>query len=153
MIDCGNYVNLISELLLIIIWVTSCQAQDAPKLPVASISPTVIDPLFHPYLDEFNQDCPNTGRLRSFVFGNPELEVEDAVGLCWPDTGNIVVSKEWKNWPPLIKRILLYHELGHCLLGLDHSEGEWDIMSPEIGVFQPYKYAPWPELVNQMCGD
>jgi hypothetical protein len=56
------------------------------------------------------------------------LEPEIA-GYCIPSFGILINEDRWATFGPYQKRELMFHELGHCVLGLNHSDG---LMSPKM---------------------
>jgi len=47
---------------------------------------------------------------------------EEIAGYCIPEFGILINEKLWSSLGPFQKKELMFHELGHCVLGLDHSE-------------------------------
>jgi hypothetical protein len=102
---------------------------------------TTTNPAFQVYKDEFMLDrvLPDT----SIVFGKPYLKFQEGVNMAvvaqcepgsWPSKPTIVVNPEqWARFPDSIKRLIIYHEMGHCVLGLAHNK---------IGTMQP-KVEQW----------
>lgn len=46
-------------------------------------------------------------------------------GKCYADTGRILLARDfWEDpeWSDVVRREAVYHELGHCLLRLPHTE-------------------------------
>jgi hypothetical protein len=124
---------------------TNCTKQDALKS---------WDPLLDTFIEDFFQDARHFGstcfRARSVQFGTQESmpKAEDGViiGYC-TDRGEIVLSEQvWKQYGLLFNKALLYHELGHCILQLDHApEGTLNLMAPRMLV--DYELAEhWAEL-------
>ena len=49
--------------------------------------------------------------------------LKDAVGICYYVTGNIEIDREyWNTHGEAAKEELIFHELGHCVLGREHNE-------------------------------
>lgn len=97
---------------------------------------------FDRFLDDAEKrDCqliPQLSRLRSISYGK---QIDASVGVCWMTTlfGNIITIRKDVARSELLSRTLLYHELGHCLLLLDHFEDTTstgvevdDIMNPAL---------------------
>lgn len=90
-----------------------------------------IDPAFQAYVSDFELyfatevDYP-------IQFGDTGA---DSIGLCYKWIGGykeIVLSeKYWNKIDNNQRRELVYHELGHCQLGLDHNDTETTF--PDIG--------------------
>lgn len=62
----------------------------------------------------------------SIGFGKSEEFEEDVIGICYIyESGDkdIAIKKEyWDKANEIQKKVLMFHELGHCLLGLDHDD-------------------------------
>ena len=67
----------------------------------------------------------------------------NVLATCWTevgvDTGRI--HRAWIELDPnlqgktkLVVRLVLFHELGHCIMGSDHVDDEGDLMAPLIPV-------------------
>lgn len=71
------------------------------------------------------------------------------VGYCTPENKAIYLRKStWETGSFLFKRALVYHELGHCVLGLPHKEGI-SLMNSKI--LPDYIYEKiWFALVKDM---
>jgi hypothetical protein len=97
-------------------------------------------------------DCP---RLKEITFADSakdmgEDESSMIIGLCI-SSGRVKILKWW--WTvaePIERKGLIYHELGHCLLKLDHStEPSVNLMSPYI--LTASKLADhWDDLVDKL---
>lgn len=115
--------------------------------------------------DEFLNDCEtkygadtsNAGKIEFIRYGiAASKESPDIIGFCMQwffDSGelekaHIIVEKQ----SSLIKmKAVLYHELGHCVLGLNHTEQEpKTIMSPQMH-HELYYQENWDQLVKDMC--
>lgn len=110
------------------------------------------DPEFRPYLTAFQQDakkykvgCYSTSSMH-FV---TELE-KDIAGYCLPGERIVISRQTWDNLQDIEKSTLIYHELGHCSLGLDHTApNEWALMNPRL--LPTYMLeGHWDELVEAM---
>ena len=59
-----------------------------------------------------------------------------------------ILKSAWVNFTWQTKRVLIYHELGHCALNLDHSpEGSGNIMDPYV-LYDSESLPHWMELVD-----
>lgn len=96
-------------------------------------------------------------KVRSIQF-LPQSEIPEkakagdgfVIGYCTGD-GHIRLSRDiWETRSLLFNKALLYHELGHCSLGLDHApEGKVNLMTPyllEDSVLEEH----WAELVEKL---
>jgi hypothetical protein len=158
------------KLLPLLLLVTACGSES----PVDWINgPTDKPPIVEPQepelslkqmLDSFLYDCgtvykadvSNISKLEYIRYGNPATEDSpNTVGLCTTQTydGKLakatIVIKEMST--PTLTKAVLYHELGHCVLGLDHTEQDpQTMMSPMMSTTAFYK-ANWDVLVKDMC--
>lgn len=113
------------------------------------------------FIDEFKKDCGSYGRdlsrfstLESVKFGDPSTDEEpNRVGVCnwWKHDGDVykteIIVSPLKSH--ILLRGLMYHELGHCILGLPHTS-DTTMMSPNL--LSPYYYEDnWNNLVKQLC--
>jgi hypothetical protein len=60
----------------------------------------------------------------------------------------IINLNHWKDIHPAHRRELIWHELGHCVFGLKHSDNV-DIMRPRVYSTQT-DYSNWDVLVKRM---
>ena len=94
-----------------------------------------VSPQFRPYVRAFEAEAAKRGI--SFDFEESGLEillgptrVDNAAGVCRGD-GSIEIEKTvWDNYSDAGKEQLIFHELGHCVLGRPHrnvvlSNNEW----------------------------
>ena len=111
--------------LLMIFWIMSCQKDNGIH---------VIDARVQPYIDRFL----NEGELRGVVLDVDAVGLEARIetvlfqssghvlGFCNnEDKDNHYIVLDAKYWPTatdLEKELLVFHELGHCLLGRDHDD-------------------------------
>lgn len=71
-------------------------------------------------------------------------------GLCVYYFGIILNQDLWREYGPYQRLELMYHEIGHCGLGLEHSDG---IMSPTIHTENEVKenWTQWKEDFFAQC--
>lgn len=77
------------------------------------------------------------GPYQTFSF--TELE-GDTIGTCYTQKDHIAVDKEW--WgaaPSHCREMLIYHEMGHCVLDLDHSDYGYMLPRLVCGNLQKYQ--------------
>lgn len=122
-----------------------------------------------PFLDDFRRDAAlhardleEPDRFRLDWFGSLEDPDDGQVGFCQRrvverrlsqtvvDIRTIEISRSLSDQPHSLRRSI-YHELGHCLLGLDHD----DVVSPEsimAAKFVSRAYTPkeWSRLVAEL---
>lgn len=102
---------------------------------------------FKPYVDDFVSEGKIVGK--TIVIDNlsihfiPTLE-GSVIGECWgrnygtAGTPSILISKEYWDYANEVERhVLLFHEMGHCVLGRNHVEtmqpfGVTSIMYPYL---------------------
>lgn len=131
-------------------------------LAVCSCAPPA-PPMLHPelvgYIDEFIDDCHAYGadvsdlRLLRYVGYNTSIAGNpDMVGVCWTMSVpgvRIATAIEVKDLgDDVLQKALMYHELGHCILNLNHRPGT--LMAEEM--LPKYIYeASWDRLVEDLC--
>ena len=123
-----------------------------------------INPEFEAIMYDFEADA---GKFNKPVIVSQELtsiefvsEGKDKVlGTCidYNDgTKKITIRQEyWTNLHSIIKKRLLYHELGHCVLNRSHYEAKVNkidsIMSPYIGFYDyDITYKNWDMLIDEL---
>lgn len=99
-----------------------------------------IDPELKLMLDHYLRFAPNSGKLdllesmryKSILYkgerGVCNIEKSKIAGKTYAETRTLVIDPEGENAPTVLT---VYHELGHCLHDLPHSEGVHDIMNPQ----------------------
>jgi hypothetical protein len=92
----------------------------------------VIDPVFQPFVQDFIQDAASVGHPiiidNLVIHFTTKLELI-YLGECqdWSHGryGTPIIKISQQNWSSLqlqARKSLLYHELGHCVLWLDHDD-------------------------------
>lgn len=85
--------------------------------------PVVVDETFSPYIQRFETEIGVSADGISMQFGNLE---KDYVGVCsisWVEKSVTIDKTFWEQSNESQKEELIYHELGHCAMGLEHDEG------------------------------
>lgn len=88
--------------------------------------PMIIDKEFLPFFHNFKEDSKKYNRFVNFsnlttVF--VENLPENELAYCIPALKTVKVSRdEWNRGNYLYKKLVLYHEWGHCVLNRDHKE-------------------------------
>jgi hypothetical protein len=122
--------------------------------------------------DSRNLPPGHRDRLWQIKYVKPEVLYEadrTVLGRCLEedlteaDTGKVV---EWylhiyilqtvKEWDPLMKKVLLYHELFHCAYNLPHLESTEDsneLMSPYMYIDPEAWREPWPQRLDRAFAD
>ena len=110
---------------LVLVWLIMLNVACAP------FTTYTIDPTFMPYVIEFSQHV-NVSRV-TIQFGNVP---EAASAACYKNNlGDMTINVRNTMWNILCdkqKRALIFHELGHCVLGRDHLDNLDSYMYPEI---------------------
>ncbi len=112
----------IVALLLILILGGCAPPRNPPQLSV--------DPEFQPYLDEFIQESKNQGRpveVNNLSIQFVNTLPSETLGQCFSyndgGDGTPIIIIDWQDWQietPDYKKIVLFHELGHCVLWRQH---------------------------------
>lgn len=78
--------------------------------------------------------------------------LEDKVaGYCIPGFGILINENRWHSMSLMEKRELMFHELGHCTLGLEHTES--GLMAPVMHSEEEIKknWDKWVEELFTVC--
>jgi hypothetical protein len=144
-----NFYQHSSLVPLLSLLLTGCGMNDVDSVNLR----TQIDSQLQPIVREFERDCQVAVRVPSITFAEAnDLENPTRIGYCDWD-GSIVLDLSMQDEPEHTLRVLLYHELGHCVLGKGHVEQPWQLMSAQQAVRYPDLYwARWPSLVEGLGG-
>lgn len=131
---------------------TACTRQDAIQ---------EYDPRLETWLDDFFELAQKHGsrchKVRSIrmedqekISNHPQIKSPSVIGYCSTD-GFVVLSEQiWQDRSLLFNKALLFHELGHCVLGLDHApEGKVNLMTPYM-LFDTELAEHWAELMQKL---
>lgn len=98
-------------------------------------SKVVLSPEFRPYVRSFEQEAAKRGITFDFEESGLEIllgptRVDNAAGVCRGDGSIEIETNIWDNYSDAGKEQLIFHELGHCVLGRPHrnivfNNGEW----------------------------
>lgn len=67
------------------------------------------------------------------MYFDDKMPSDITVAYCVPGERVVVSRKKWETLEPIEKKVLIFHELGHCALNMDHtSKDSVDIMTPEL---------------------
>jgi hypothetical protein len=145
--------NILPTILLALGLLTSCGTQESDwtdlPLPPNPIPAKNIDPIVQEVIDAFVLDAekyevsiPLFRRLRIAVFDDKRfVGREKTIAECTRflnSAKNTIVYSEIRIDPKKVRvgtcsfKEAVYHELGHCVLNLDHSNLNNEIMSPTI---------------------
>lgn len=99
-----------------------------------------------PYVSKFESEMGTNAQDVSTEF--KEINDGQAVGQCWEfNTGEkkiLIDPRYWDVATECEREELMYHELGHCALGLDHNENVIDMGDSQIpeSIMYPYIFCP-----------
>jgi len=79
----------------------------------------------------------------------PELEDKDVVGFCKFPIEVRFMKRFWDNASANQRLALVYHELGHCALRLEHDDTMPDIMNSYL-LPEYFVEKEWDSLVNKL---
>lgn len=129
--------------------------------PHSPCSKAAIGGRIHPkldfYIEQFATDAAkrNVPCYYTFTIGFQETRPEDigetVIGYCRRGLELRVISSFWDKASGADRMTLLYHELGHCALGLGHTDGEPDIMNSYL-LDEKIVDTRWDDLINKMFG-
>ena len=98
------------------------------------------------YRDAFQRGCFVESESVYFARLEPSI-----AGYCVYGFGILLNEDNWNSYGPYQRLELMYHELGHCALNLDHSEP--GLMSPSI--HREYEvrenWTEWKEDLFKKC--
>ena len=87
--------------------------------------------------------------LIGFLPKMPDELGSGVIGYCSPGSEIRFLAPFWNEVSATTRLVLVYHELGHCALGLDHTDGENDIMNTYL-LDERTADSRWNELVTKM---
>jgi len=87
---------------------------------------------FESYVEEFHAQASKYNKAIDLAhldisFGDTQSAGPEVIGLCYTyessEDKDIVINKEfWNDATELQRKELMFHEMGHCLLDLDHDD-------------------------------
>ena len=112
------------------------------------------DVAFSPYLATFVLDARhyNVSCIYTDVMQFESDMKEEWAGYCTPIQKIAINTSFWKYASETERRTLIYHELGHCALGLDHRTDRVDIMNPAV-LHPEVARSRWEGLVKNLFDD
>jgi len=155
--------------ILMLLFLVGCGDQFQDKrflapIPVTNqVRPTLLSEDFRPFVEQFyidaeKRDVATSTMVESVGFIDDYGEGMDTIGRCsefythqsGPVTRKVTVLRsDWDASTDIHRKLVLYHELGHCALGLHHTEESQQIMAkyalPDI-----FAELNWDELVNTL---
>ncbi len=63
----------------------------------------------------------------------------------------IQIAPAMLDQPDIVLDAVMYHELGHCQLGLQHSSDEQSMMFPSLVLNANIISAKWDQMVQSIC--
>jgi hypothetical protein len=126
------------------------------RKPVTPTLQLLVDEFIVECGENYARDLSSLRKMESIEYGDPSTkESPFVVGMCmqWYSQGtfrkgNIVVKKLYD---PMLNKAIMFHELGHCVLGLSHVEqSDKEIMSPFM-MSSSYYEKNWTSLVRNLC--
>lgn len=106
----------------------------------------IIDPSFNTYITSFHNDALKYGK--DFRSWSIKVQFGNAMGhngYCYAEDKTVMIDvNEWDRLTEVERIILIYHELGHCFMGLKHNNNNNSIMNTYITnnviyMFQSYR--------------
>ena len=119
------------QFLLLVFLFTSCQ-QDVFEQEDSQMLGGDITSELAPYFRTFQEEARQHGLIVDYKSANLTAELiqidEGSVaGTCSTNGLNLrhitIDQSFWNKASPLLKEMVIFHELGHCILGRGHSEG------------------------------
>lgn len=137
-----------------------------------SKGPNNIEPEFQELFDSFLEDANSRGRylpdsegisIKMVDFIDPSLASASAgtyiIGFC-DGQGNVSILRSYweihsdplrdKHIGDMAKKALIYHELGHCILGRGHTDNDISIMYPDDSKSLPALLYHQEEALNEL---
>ena len=131
--------------------------------PVNKTYETEIDEVLYPFVAMFLKDCEarrtdckkKLERIKEIkVVDIPDVDKSDkevVIGLCYDTLFNrrVHINRAIIDYADRYLQALMYHELGHCMYGLDHLKQSDRIMSPAMPPLLVL-INQWEELVEEL---
>lgn len=122
-----------------------------------------IGPAFIKYYDSFIMDAnthgypldPNTGITIQYGPMTMDSSAAECTHLGHMAIGATINVREdfWDKQPDRVRKSIIYHELGHCLLGREHSPYRTSFMYECAPAIDWVTYKAYPELFTQEMFD
>lgn len=105
-------------------------------------TPLFIDDSVKVFYKEFITLAKNKGsdlRLRRLTIRFANIKDKPYLAYCVPALNSVVISsKHWREMDSNKRRILIFHELGHCTLKREHVTDYRDDLSCPKSIMYPY---------------
>lgn len=117
-----------------------------------------VDKELLPYVDQFIKDCIANGINYNGLYNFDSIsyipvENPNLLGLCYPEKRAVFIFKN-SNYTSFSLACVVYHELGHCVLGFSHKCGTRPlIMNPITQLENMEDYPDWEVLVADYFKD
>tara|TARA_Y100001933_G_scaffold261042_2_gene314699 strand:+ start:87261 stop:88328 length:1068 start_codon:yes stop_codon:yes gene_type:complete len=113
----SEYVRQIIILILIVGILFGCSKYDYDNSELNNSE-------FQPYVDSFLEEAKIRGYdidVSNINFYLADIENKDVGGICNERKEEIIIDRDnWENAHEIEKELLIFHELGHCILGRAH---------------------------------
>lgn len=123
-----------------------------PGCPMRALAYTH-DMTFTGYLQMFQRDAKkfDVGCYRTQqVYFDEKMPSDETLAYCIPGQRVVVRRTTWDKMDEIERKTLVYHEMGHCALNLDHTpDGNADIMASEL-LHPAIARRHWSKLVALM---
>lgn len=113
------------------------------------------------HVADFALMCDNTNRIdlcrrnlrkiRKIDFVE-SFKKQGTIGSCWVYASGyrkILILRDYVLSNSMAMKTLIFHELGHCALDLEHK-GSFSIMSPTLILYEQFKVMSWHDLLKEM---
>lgn len=122
----NSFLSKLTDLFVVLLIIFSTIFTFVVQISVNKNTPLLVDTEFYPFLKQFEKDSekyqvtPNFKNMTTTFVSDISGEV---LAYCIPKFNIIKVSrKKWNTLDTLSKKIVLYHEWGHCTLKREHVE-------------------------------
>lgn len=143
-----------SVIVLFYILMTACAG--IGEIPVPAYD---IDPEFDTYIKVFEAEAKLRHKnivINNLIarFGYTKYDGDDVIGLCYKTkhTPVIVIDREyWDEVGTVDREILFFHELGHCVLKLQHDNSmtNFDDYQGPASLMNEYMFDAWIYVTNR----
>lgn len=115
----------------------------------------IIDHTLRPYLDRFIEDGARQNvqiKIQDLILQFGKIDDPYTLGTCYTESNSTplvtINPLFWDSFEDKMKELIVYHELGHCVLFLAHDTSEWQapdkavvpasVMNPYLGFVKYY---------------
>ena len=104
----------------------SCDSSSSSSDSTTAVSESSsegVDPQLQSFVDNFVEDMNERGIFRDISGLSVSFaELDDGIaGICIPSQGTVIISPIFRDSTNNLEE-LIYHELGHCVLGMEHRD-------------------------------